>query len=347
MYTGKNVDTYTGKQVHTYTRGRARLSPISYLLTCLLLSASCLLLSACNLTSSPATPTAPYGAPFIIVTRDSNAASQTPFEPAASTPTLIPTETPVPTLTATLDPNAPPTVTPPPVILLARPAYTLYATIDHDNHHVAVDQAITYPNQTGIPLNELVLAVEPMLYGNAFYLSAISVNGAPITNYSLVTHRLTVPLSTPLPSGGQVNLVLEYDLNIPVKQKANTFGWLTYQTNLTDWYPFVVPYDPVNGWLLHDFMPYGEHLVYDSSDIEVNLRFADPASAPIVAAPALAESNGEWTRYRLNAARTFALSMSREFLVSESAVGAVAGAATVGAEAGSAKRRLTSMSEES
>ena len=71
-------------------------------------------------------------------------------------------------------------------------------------------------------------------------------------------------------------------------------------------------------------MPYGEHLVYDSADFEVNLRFADPASTPIVAAPALPESNGEWTRYRLNAARTFALSMSREFLVSESAVGSVA-----------------------
>jgi hypothetical protein len=187
-----------------------------------------------------------------------------------------------------------------------------------------VDQSITYPNQTGIPLNEIVLAVEPMLYANAFFLSTLSVDGAPSANYTLESQRLTVPLSTPLPPGGQLTLVLEYTLNIPVKLKANTFGWLSYQTNLTDWYPFVVPYDPSAGWLLHDFMPYGEHLVYDSADFDVYLRFTDPATQPIIAAPALSEASGEWTRFRLNMARTFALSMSREFLVSESAVGSVA-----------------------
>jgi hypothetical protein len=283
-----------------------------------------ILLTSCTLTSLPATPTAPFSAPYHIVTRDPNAATQTPFEPVTVTPTFTATETPIPPLTATLEPNAPPTNTPPPVTLLARPYYTIYATVDYDGHYVAVDQSITYPNQTGIPLNEIVLAVEPMLYANAFFLSTLSVDGAPSANYTLESQRLTVPLSTPLPPGGQLTLVLEYTLNIPVKLKANTFGWLSYQTNLTDWYPFVVPYDPSAGWLLHDFMPYGEHLVYDSADFDVYLRFTDPATQPIIAAPALSEASGEWTRFRLNMARTFALSMSREFLVSESAVGSVA-----------------------
>lgn len=305
---------YTGKQVYR----AAQNAPLFFIFVL-----SSFIFSSCGLTPAPASATAPYSAPFYIVTRDPNAALPTPFEPATLTPTQIPSETPVPTLTATLEPDAPPTDTPPPVTLLVRPFYTIYATVDYDGHRVEVDQSIAYPNQTGFPLNELVLAVEPMLYGNAFYLSSLSVNGAPITNYALVSQRLTVPLSTPLPPGGQLTVVLEYDLNIPVKQKANTFGWLSYQTNLTDWYPFIVPYDPVNGWTLHDFMPFGEHLVYDSSDFDINLRFVDPASAPIIAAPAIAESNGEWMRYRLNGARTFALSMSREFLVSESAVGSV------------------------
>jgi hypothetical protein len=227
-------------------------------------------------------------------------------------------------LTLAPDTLTPPTPdTPSPVTLLARPYYTLYTTVDYDNHTVSVDEAIVYPNLTGVTLNELVLAVEPMLYSNAIALTSLSVNGSMRADYLLDTQRLTVPMSPPLPPGGQVSLVLEFNLNIPVKQKANTFGWLSYQTNLTDWYPFVVPYDPSAGWLLHDFMPYGEHLVYDSSDFEVNLRFADPTSAPIVAAPALPEANGEWTRYRLTGARTFALSMSRDFLVNESAVGTV------------------------
>ena len=307
---------YTRKQVYR----AAHNAPLFFIF---LLSS--FIFSSCGLAPATASATAPFSAPFYIVTRDPSAATQTPFEPVTVTPTLPPSETPIPTLTETsapalsLDPA--PTSAPAPAIL-SHPFYTLYATVDYDSHHVAVDQSITYPNQTGVPLNELVLAVEPMLYSNTFYLSALSVDGAPV-NYTLESQRLTVPLSTPLPAGRQVTLVLQYDLNLPVKQRTNTFGWLAYQTNLTDWYPFIVPYDASAGWLLHDFMPWGEHLVYDSSDFEVNLRFADPTSAPIVAAPALAESNGEWTRYRLNGARTFALSMSRDFLVSESAVGSV------------------------
>jgi len=193
--------------------------------------------------------------------------------------------------------------------------------MNYDNHTASVDQSIVYPNLTGVTLNELVLAVEPMLYSGAFSLTNISVNGSSVTNYTLNGQRLTVPISPPLAPGGQVSLVIEYDLAVPVKQRTNTIGWLAYQTNLTDWYPFVVPYDASAGWLLHDFLPWGEHLVYEWSDYDVNLRFADPANPPMVASPALPEANGEWTRYRLNGARTFALSLSREFLVNESAVG--------------------------
>jgi hypothetical protein len=117
------------------------------------------------------------------VTRDPNAAFPTPFGPVTATSTLVPTVTSTLTLTATLAPDTATPLTPlTPTPILARPLYTIYATVDYDSHHVAVDQAITYPNLTGITLNEIVLAVEPMLYGNAFYLSDISVNGAPVTN---------------------------------------------------------------------------------------------------------------------------------------------------------------------
>ena len=300
---------YTGTHVHTYTR------PIFYLLACLLLT-SCL-----TIPPSPATPTSLYKESFILSTPEANPLPS-PFQPVTGTPTLTPTETftPPPPSTSTMDPSTLPPTNPPPPTSLTRPSYPVYATIDYDDHTVEVDESILYPNLTGVALNEIVIAVEPMLYNNSFYLSTLSVNGLPITNYTLDTHRLTIPIS-PLPAHSQVALVIEYNLNIPVKQKANTFGWLDYQTNLTEWIPFVVPYDSVNGWILHDFLAWGEHLAYDSADFEVNLRFTDPSSAPIVAAPALPEANGEWTRYRLPGARTFALSMSREFLVAESAVG--------------------------
>jgi hypothetical protein len=325
----QNVDTYTSTHVNRYTRkqGCTRvtqpLSPISHLA---ILATIFLLLTSCVTPPPPATLTPPFSAPFHIETRDPNATLLTPFGPvtAPSTSTFIPTLTPTFTLTPTLaSDNPPPLIPVTPSPILARPLYTIYTTMDYYNHTVNVDESIIYPNHTGVTLNELVLAVEPMLYNSSFFLTALSVNGIARTDYSLNTHRLTVPLSPPLPPGGQVSIVIEYDLSIPVKQKANTFGWLDYQTNLTDWYPFVVPYDPSAGWLLHDFMPFGEHLVYDSSDFDVNIRFVDPSSPPIIAAPALPEASGEWTRYRLYRARTFALSMSPNFLVNETAVGSV------------------------
>lgn len=291
---------------------------MKYFLRFLLLAL--IFLTACGSDPAPPSPTAPFSAPFYIATTDPNLLP-TPFGPVTPTSTATPLPTSSPTLTLTVVP-APITLTPSEPILV-RPLYILYATIDYDSHHLAVDQSITYPNLTGVALHELVLAVEPMLYNNAFYLSALSVNGALSTDYALVSQRLTIPLSPPLPPGGQVTLVMEYDINMPVKQRTNTFGWLSYQTNLTDWFPFIVPYDSSTGWVLHDFMPYGEHLTYETVDFELNLRFTDPSTPPLIAAPALPEANGEWTRYRLNGARTFTLSLSREFLVVESAVGAV------------------------
>ncbi|MEW5939434.1 MAG: M1 family aminopeptidase [Chloroflexota bacterium] len=316
---------YTSKHVHKYTRRRA-LSPISYLPTRIpqiALLATVFFLASCGPDPAPATitPTSLFSLPFVLSTLDPNSPPPT-TEAASPTPTLFPTET-----SAALPPDTSTPITSSPVPLpptsLARPVYTVYATIDFDNHTVDVDESIVYPNLTGATRSELVIAVEPMLYGNAFHLVSLSVNGLPITNYSLDSHRLAVPIP-PLPPNTQVALVIEYELNVPVKQQANTFGWLDYQTNLTEWIPFVVPYDPNSGWILHDFLPWGEHLVYDSADFEVNIRFADPSSVPVVAAPALPEANGEWTRYRLMGARTFALALSRDFKVNESAVGQVA-----------------------
>ena len=83
------------------------------------------------------------------------------------------------------------------------------------------------------------------------------------------------------------------------------------QANLTDWYPFIVPYS--NGWILHDTWNLGEHLVYDASDFEVNVKMVDAGIT--FAASGVAETNGEWTRYRLLGGRTFALSASDKYLM--------------------------------
>ncbi|GAB4504545.1 MAG: M1 family metallopeptidase [Anaerolineales bacterium] len=200
----------------------------------------------------------------------------------------------------------------------ARPEYTFYALLDYPGRQLAVDETIRYPNQTGVSLSEIVLAVDANLYANSFALETLFLDGNSAI-YNLNGHRLTVFLPQPLAPGAVLTLAMRYHLAIPQKQSDYPHGYASAQVNLTEWYPFVAPY--VDGWVLHAPWAFGEHLVYDSADFEVNLQVA--GEGVVVAAPAPAQPNGEWTQYRLKGARTFVFSASDQYLMTESAVGSV------------------------
>jgi len=291
------------------------------------------MLSAC---ASP-TPVPPQFPTFILVTQDPNSSpTPTPFQPSSQgdtpvasftpgvpvSPTFTATNTSQPTLTFTSPPSTqiPPAAntTAPQPSTSSRTNYIMYATLDFNAHTIAVDETIRYYNNTGVALTELVLSVQPNRYSNVFILNSISQENTALTRYTLNDQRLTVNLPQSLQPNTATTLTLSFKLNIPAKRSDGVFGYDFNQINLVDWYPFVVPYS--NGWVLHDFYSLGEHLVYDSSDIELNLK---TDSDVIIAAGAPSEQNGEWTRYRLYGARTFTLSASDQFLVSESAVGSV------------------------
>jgi len=300
------------------------------------------LLSTLPSSCAPPTPAASSFSTFILITQDPNASpTPTPFQPSSqATSTSIPTFTPAPfastTFTSTVTPQAtltatqtalPPTLVPAGAALTPSPSttveaartnYILYTTLDFSAHKLYADETIRYYNNTGLALSDIVLSVQPNLYGNAFVLNSILQDNSTLTNYTLNGQRLTLSLPQALQAQSATTLTLNFTLNIPAKSSAGIFGYDFNQINLVDWYPFVVPY--INGWTLHDPVSIGEHLVYDSSDIELNIK---TDSDVILAASAPPESNGDWTRYRLYGARTFALSASNEFLVSESAVGAV------------------------
>jgi hypothetical protein len=291
-------------------------------------------LSSCNVPTEPAAPQFPT---FVLVTQDPNASpTPTPFQPSDGgslvpsfttgpivTLTSTPTNTIQPTFTFTPPPTQPSanTTAPQPTIppsSSARTNYILYATLNFDARTLTVDETIRYYNTTGSTLSEIVLSVQPNQYGSSvFVLNSATQDSAALTSYNLNGQRLTLNLPQPLQPNAATTLTLGFNLNLPAKG-AGLFGYDFNQVNLVDWYPFVVPYR--GGWVLHDPMPFGEHLVYDASDIELNLKTGVNV---IVAASAPSDQNGEWTRYRLYGARTFTLSASNEFLVSESAVGSV------------------------
>ena len=238
-------------------------------------------------------------------------------------PTVTPTASLIPTATVTPLPTAYPYCRQPhPPLSLERAKYTLDTAIDYDAHTVTVNEKILYPNLTGKQLNTLVIAVVPNLWSGSFTLTGLALNGTPITTYTLDGQRLDIALPDFFKPNEVMTIDIQFSLVLPFAEQEDPsvsrpriYGYTKRQLNLTNWYPFVVPH--INGeWVLHEPWYYGEHLVYDSADYEVNVRFADPATAPTVAASGVPEAGDGFTRYTITAARTFALAASREFQVS-------------------------------
>lgn len=252
------------------------------------------------------------------------ASCSTLAEPPTPTPTPPPTLTPLPTYTSVPAPTATATRVP----AISRAAYSLNVLMDYDAHTLSVDQGIVYPNHTGGALTGLVLAVVPNLWAGCFTLTSLSVDGTPITSYTLIGQRLELTLPAPLDPEKMAGISIQYTLALPFAEQEDPsvsrpriFGYTRAQSNLTNWYPFVVPF--INGnWVLHDPWYYGEHLVYDAVDYEVNLKFTN-INAPVVASSGAAQPNGDATRYTLMAGRAFVFSMSREFKVATQQVGDV------------------------
>lgn len=251
-----------------------------------------------------------------------------PSETAAlSEPSVAVTEEPA----VTEAPASLPTLMP----QLERPQYVIELQLNYSTKVASVDQVITYPNRTGEALPSLVLAVVPNLWSGGFSLKSITVDDQPVASYNIenFNQRLDVQLSQPIEPGRTAVIHLSYGLILPQMQayveasndiRPQIYGYSERQVNFVDWYPFVVPYQPGEGWILHNPWFYGEHLVYDLADFDVRVTFSDGADPQIAASGAEAESMTEGSRrFVMEAGRTFALSISDFFKVATRQVGDV------------------------
>ena len=252
--------------------------------------------------------------------------------PIPSTETLIiPSET-ISTPTEIVPPTEAPTSTPFPQPALARPQYVFDLRFNFTTKITTVTQTITYPNWTGETLNNLVLAVESNLWSGGFTLNTLAVDGQPVTTYVLDGQQLDVTLPQPLEPGETLTVNLNYGLTLPQMQaytnpedvRPQIYGYSERQTNLVDWYPVIVPYQPGEGWLLYNPWYYGEHLIYDLADFNLTITFLDGSVPQIAASGAevTAELSGS-RRFVMEAGRTFALSMSLYYKVASQQVGDV------------------------
>ena len=270
--------------------------------------------------------------------------SLTPFGPQTDIPTSVPTLQPtnttanIPTLdatatiadTPTLQPGTATYIIPPSTTLSSGPIpvfvpskYTLSVMLDFAGHILTADETIHYINSTGGTLNSLVLAVEPNLWKDCFVLGSLTANGQAVSNFTISSDRLEIPLPALLAPDGALDLFMHFDLHLPAADVYHVFGFNDYQTNLVDWYPFIVPYVSGQGWLLHPPANVGEHLAYDVSSFDMTLHLTDPNLHAVVAASGPAETITFGWRYRLNNVRSFAFSVSKGYKTASTKVNGV------------------------
>jgi hypothetical protein len=202
---------------------------------------------------------------------------------------------------------------------------------DYPERYAEVTEVITYTNNAVDPLPELRLVVPPEEFPRLFSITGMwwvggSSASRVVEGAAWEGEQMRIPLPEPLLPGDAIGMKLTYAFRLPSQpevagDRPMPIGYTSRQANLVDWYAFIPPYRSGTGWLAHPPAYYGEYQVYELSDFEVNLHLTGQPEGTVVAASALSRGDGEWLRYRLEGARSFALSIGSEYLVETEQVG--------------------------
>lgn len=239
------------------------------------------------------------------------AACRAPAAPTAEPALAIPTA--ALTRPAATPPASPtPAPSPTPWQAAARSRYLLEVQVDYPAARLDVSQTLILTNPADETLARLPL-ITAARWMNAFELLALRVNGQSWERYSFAQGVLWIDLPEPLGPATALHLELDYTLNLP--NQPGTLSATARQMHLADWYPYLPPYDPQNGWRIHLPGLVGEFLVYDPADFEVAVYPRDPAL--VVMAPGQRQELQEGAHFTLTAARAFTFSIGPDFVALE------------------------------
>ncbi len=241
----------------------------------------------------------------------------TPTQPVTSVPATVAT-TPEPVMpTATEIIASVNTEEPTPTVEVADPQadirYQMDVSLDYTGHTLTITQTIDYTNNTETSLSEIPLIVPPIRTADGFSLLNFQMGtGYEASTYDIQDEILWLALAPELGAGQRLSLNLFYKLEIPENQTA--FGYSDRQMLLSDWYAFIPPYLPGEGWLINQPGYVGEYLAYPLADFTVNLRLSPPMESLVVAASApLQALDGNCWRYTAQQVRNFSLAISPEY----------------------------------
>lgn len=196
--------------------------------------------------------------------------------------------------------------------------HTVDAALNYAQRQAEVAHQIAFLNQSGGPLADLGLNVEPNRFPNAFHLDRVLVDGRPAPAFELTGRRLLISLEQPLQPGCALVLELHYRVAPPPvgEGRDGLTGYFSYtprQINLGHWLP-TIAIRRDGAWISHDTALVGEQTLAAPADWQVDLRVSNAPASLRLAAPGDVVSTGDhaW-RISLPAARDFSISLSHVF----------------------------------
>ena len=271
---------------------------------------TCALLCACNLGSIPPdVNSAPSNAPNLRLDLTSESASPTP-SPALEN-TVAPVEsTPSYPYACGIDDGA-----------SSARQVAARVDIDYAQKAASVDQLLSFTNREDASLQSIVLDIQANQWDGSFVLNELLVDESP-AYHELDSNRLEIPLAIALPPGCAIEIEIRFRLLPDVIRDGmrafrGFFGYSPRQLNLAHFLPNVAA--RINKeWRIHSPANFGEQIVYDVADWQVEVHVQDATEDLKLAAPGEIKElePGLW-QVELRGSRDFALSLSEKFQLLE------------------------------
>jgi aminopeptidase N len=125
--------------------------------------------------------------------------------------------------------------------------YRLTLDLDTVRQRVTGQEQVTFPNRTGVPLDEIVFRLYPNLpqYGGAMRIGSVRVNGeSGDLTFRASNTALAIALPEPLLPEASASIDLTFDVDIPEKDSGYVlFGYSQGIWSLPDVYPLLAVHD--------------------------------------------------------------------------------------------------------
>jgi hypothetical protein len=201
--------------------------------------------------------------------------------------------------------------------LAENPVYHLDLTIASSLDSISGVAAIRYINQEDTPLDQLFLRLYPNITGGEMIIKELSLDGAPIDS-SLIAGKsaLQIVLPQSLEPGIQTEIVISYDLQLPLEMSGNygLFGSFNGLLVLQEIYPILSVFD-ADGWDIDLPSRHGDLIHIDASFYLVRITL--PSTLQVVSSGVEIDRNvqGAWQSITIAAgpARDFYLAAAEDF----------------------------------